>query len=828
MILDLTNSHNPYIKLSAKSEFMPIETFRVHFPFYITPPWLEDELFPMFQDGMVRMDNLVLDGTFEQFRHLKDEENQSVIGMTFTCRSFIVSNMGIQLPFKDISASVDIRDGNLKVSSLNGVFGNSQIKEGSLDVQGMADGHPLYKVFVDGDFDIRELMSHREMYVVPETARERIENFKGLDGRLSARTTILYQKGWKVPRILSGDFSFRNTLYYRKPLGLPLHFSQVDFHFSEDGNNSFSGEGAFGETPFSASGTVVIKGSELLFTHADIKASAEMNQLINGCVNPGKFPFEFKEPLPWDITLDRDGDTYRYKGRIDTEKLFMESDRLWIHTATRKSSVSFDLTGYTDGKIDINNVDFSFGNSKITLSGEYYTAGEKLNTINILTRNLSLGDFGIQFKGSEDVFYGLLDAGLDVSFVGKNLSGMQITGNLKGKSIFFPSRFTPLPVRNMAFRLDLSGKKGFINRCDLKFGDHPLHIKGILQGWDTIKGDLLATTDYIDLTKLITRDRDAADKITPSQGKALLKTSDIDLKINASKGIWQKLEFKRLNAEMKFSAKNILIKNAQAELETGDVSLSGKIGRGRSEKINVSGKVNLENQPIDKLISDTGFGDRGVKGTLTLNSSVMIDGDINNGILKNLSGNLDKVVITKGLLKNSRVFLKILDLLNIPDKFRERPPEMREEGFYFENIEGTARINKGILKTEGFMIKSPVFNAVGSGEENLYNETHNIRLLVQPLTNIDFIISHIPIVGRILAGDNETLFTVGYDVKGSWSKPDLSIVPMENLKGLLGVFKRALLTPYKIIENINNAAKSIKKTAPEETGNNELSKTKQP
>ncbi len=166
--------------------------------------------------------------------------------------------------------------------------------------------------------------------------------------------------------------------------------------------------------------------------------------------------------------------------------------------------------------------------------------------------------------------------------------------------------------------------------------------------------------------------------------------------------------------------------------------------------------------------------------------------------------------------------------MNIPDKFRQRPPDMREEGFYFENIEGTARINKGILNTDGFVIKSPAFNAVGSGEENLYKRTHDIRLLVQPLTNIDFIISHIPIVGRILVGNNETLFTVGYDVTGSWSKPDLSIVPMENLKGLLGVFKRALLTPYKIIEDINNAAKSITKTASDEIENNESTKTKQP
>ena len=175
---------------------------------------------------------------------------------------------------------------------------------------------------------------------------------------------------------------------------------------------------------------------------------------------------------------------------------------------------------------------------------------------------------------------------------------------------------------------------------------------------------------------------------------------------------------------MNFSGKNIIIKNAQAELETGDVNLSGTIGRTAPRKINLKARVKLDNQPIDKLISDTGFGDKGVKGTLSVKSSLNLEGNADDGILKTLSGNIDNMVITKGLLKNSRVFIKILAALNIPAKFKERPPEMREEGFYFESLEGTAVIKKGILKTDGFVLKSPAFNAVGSGEENLYKQTH--------------------------------------------------------------------------------------------------------
>ena len=815
MIFDLTGLDNPYIRLEAKSGFMSVKTFRDNFPFQITRPWLKDTLFPMFEEGMVRMDKLLLDGTFEQFRHLREKENHSAIGMALTCKSFTVSNMGIQVPFTGVSASVDISDGNLRISGLNGEFGDSVINEASLDVEGMAAGNPRYTVFVDGDFDIRELMSHREINVVTETARQKIETFRELDGRLSARTTIGYHRDWGAPRILSGDFSFRDTLYHKRPLDLPLIFTKIDFHFPEDSENTFSGQGVFGDSPFGITGIPEISGNDPLFKHVEITADADMNQLAQRCFNTGKFPFKFKDTLPIDITIDKLEEAYTYTGTIDTEKLVMESDGFIFDAAGKGNSVSLDITHNSNGNLDLNSIRVRIGSSNILLSGEYSLVMKKLYALSIVSEDLSLGDLHVQFKDNASVLLGMLKGSLDLDFPGKGVAGIQINGNISGSNISFIPGLLPLPVSKGSFRLDLSGEKGFVNQLDMKFGKHPLNMKGILHGWDTVKGDLLITTDYIDLTEIILNNRKEEASITASSGKLKDRISDINLKVNASKGIWRNLKFNRLNAELDFSDKRIAIKNAQAELDAGDVSASGIIGRKGSGIIDISSTINLVDQPVDKLISDTGFGDRGIKGTLSLKSSLDIKGKKDEGVLKNLSGKIDSLHVTRGLIKNSKVFLKILDGLNIPDKFRERPPDMRDEGFYFHSIEGNALIEKGILKTDEFIIKSPVFNAVGSGEENLYEQTHNIRLLVQPLTNIDYIIHKIPVVGPIISGKNETIFTVGYDVEGTWDKPALDYVAVENLKGLGNVLKRAILTPVRIIENISNAAKGMKKTGPE-------------
>lgn len=816
MMLDLNNRDDPYFKLTAKSEFMSVDTFRRNYPFQLTKPWLKDDLFPMFQEGLVRIDKLVLNGTVDQFRHIRDEENHSIFAMSLTCKSFTMSNMGIQVPVTGISASVDISDGNLKISVLSGVFGDSIIKEGSIDVDGMLGGHSVFTIFVDGDFDIRELMSYRELNVMPEKARQQIEKYAELDGRLSARTTIGYQKEQGSPRVLSGDYSFNDTLYHKRYLGLPLRFSQINFHFPDDSANTFSGQGVFGNTHFNVTGVTESSGSRIEIKRAEIAANADFTQLIQGCLKTDKSPYKFKRYLPVKIAVDVQKETFTYKGNIDAEKLVMESDELIFNSTGKGNTISFYLTQHGKGNLDLNSAQFKIGSSKLFLTGQYSLKDKKLNALKLVSEELTIGDLGIQFKGPNHALFGRLKGSLDFEFPKKNIKGMQINGSLIGNDISFIPGPLPLPVRECSFGLDLSGEKGFIKQLDMKFGEYPLHMKGILNGWDSLKGDLLVTSDYIDLTELIFGNRKESAGKSVSRRKTLFKEYDINLKINSTKGTWRKLEFAGLNADINFSETSTIIKNAQAELEKGDVAINGLIKKRSPRETDISAKINLANQPIDKLISDSGFGDLNVKGSLTLKSSLSIKGKNDDGLLKNLSGTIDNMVIRKGLIKNSRVFIKVLDGLNIPDKFTERPPDMREEGFYFKSIEGAGIIEKGIFKTDEFIIKSPVFNAVGFGEENLYEKTHSIRLLIQPLTNLDYIINKIPIVGHIISDGNETIFTVGYDVEGPWKEPDLDYLPSENFKSLGGVIKRVFLTPIRLIKKVSNTVENgKKKTGPE-------------
>jgi len=810
-VLDLKTKESPYLKLSVKSGFMPVDTFRDLYPFPTTKLWVEDDLFPLFENGNVKINALVLDGNFDQFRHLREEENRSVISMSFTCKDFRLSNRGIQAPFTDVSARVDIKNGSLIIPELKGKFGSSIIESASLHVNDLLSGLPYFKVFVDGDFDIKELLSHKEMDVIPETARDRINTFLGISGRLKGESTIGYRKDWVIPRLMNGNFYFKNCMYNRNFLSLPLIFRDLEFHINDQEDNDFHASGHLGDMPFSSSGLFEIKGSHLRLLTAHTNAQLDMNLVLDKIFKNKKVPFRFTNKLLWNISMEQQEDITRYNGQVDISNLVMESDGLFFTTAGAEKKLLFDLTSQPNGIIKLNSAQLTSNDSKITLSGQYNTHTKKPETLKIETESMSMGDLGLHFKGNNRALSGNLAGSIDIDFPDHDLNNLQMNGQIKGKDLSFYSGFLPLPVNQFDFRLDLAGQTGFIDDCRMKIGEDIVKLKGNLRGWKTIKGDFLLTSDFIDLTDFIAG-KSTPDKKEKSSRKATTPFNpDINLKLNVSRGLWRKMELNHLIADLAFSGDRITIKNAQADLERGNLFVKGYVVKGDSPEIDISGDIELKEQPFDKLISDTGFGDKGIKGTLSANASLRIKQSPEKAFLKSMSGKLNNVSISKGLIKNSRVFIKILDFFNIPDKFKDRPPEMKGEGFYFERILGDAVIENGILKTDNFVMKSPAFNAVGSGQENLYEMTHNVRLLVQPIGNIDALIKRIPIVGQIFVEDDESFFRLGYDISGPWGNPDMDIVPVENLNGLLGVLKRAILTPITLLKKINNVAKSKKK-----------------
>ena len=178
-------------------------------------------------------------------------------------------------------------------------------------------------------------------------------------------------------------------------------------------------------------------------------------------------------------------------------------------------------------------------------------------------------------------------------------------------------------------------------------------------------------------------------------------------------------------------------------------------------------------------------------------------------LIPSLSGTAN-VTIKEGLIKRSRVFIKVLDLLSLKNIFKQRPPDLREEGFYFESIRGDAFIDNGVLRSENFVMRSTVFNAVAYGKTDVSRKTVDFILAAQPHGTIDTLVSKIPILGYIITGEKGSVLTYPFEVTGPMSNPEVKFIPFESLgEGVGGVLKRLFLTPVRIFEDLNKATKNV-------------------
>jgi hypothetical protein len=68
------------------------------------------------------------------------------------------------------------------------------------------------------------------------------------------------------------------------------------------------------------------------------------------------------------------------------------------------------------------------------------------------------------------------------------------------------------------------------------------------------------------------------------------------------------------------------------------------------------------------------------------------------------------------------------------------------------------------------------------------------------METVDAIVSKVPVVGRILAGEDASIISYYVEVKGDFSNPKVKHIPLKSMeKGLVEIMKRLLETPMYII-----------------------------
>ena len=129
--------------------------------------------------------------------------------------------------------------------------------------------------------------------------------------------------------------------------------------------------------------------------------------------------------------------------------------------------------------------------------------------------------------------------------------------------------------------------------------------------------------------------------------------------------------------------------------------------------------------------------------------------------------------------------LGVLSLQALPRRITLDFRDVFSEGFAFDGIVGSVKIDRGIAHTDNFRIAGPSARVIMTGDVDLARETQKLRVRVTPHLSEGVSIAGAliggPIAGvaaflaqKILKDPIEQLVSFEYNVTGNWSDPHVA------------------------------------------------------
>lgn len=870
--LNIENRTNPRLDLKVNSPEMALETFRKLFPSSLLPQWVENTLFPLFSGGTVQVDLFSINGTMKQIANLDHVSNAGALLLRLDCKKLTAFKESEGLPVEDVFGKLEIEKGSVNVTGVTAHFGNSRISEGTLRVDSLYKDDPKFLITTAGSFDIADLLEQKRLPLLPDDIRRNLQDFESGSGKLDTKITLAYEDDWNLPEIRAGRFTFSDCRVKHKKILFPATVNNGVLTVESDGRKKFSASGWWGRSSMEASGTIGKKWDTI---QARIQSETEMNEWL-GRFFPETSPvMKFKTRVPCEISLKKGEKEWTFDGRIDLKKVSLETDTLTVAPFRVQGKTVFHALLKPGKEFRISDLKCDMGGSSLRLKGRIDLKDDDSIQFEAFSNRVVLEDLGIRFKKRNLLATGNL--GFDVSVKVSPSKPMETTvqGAMTGNGLSFETSAFPLPVSNCSLNVAFFGKKIRIDTLHLNMGKTDFQVKGTLQGWDGLAGNLAVRTDYLYLSNLMPgglpalvnlvssqtgrtglvaetesaqddrvsepvliisskapdmpvfqeEPRKSASIRNPNQtaldpgitvdeeirqGKKntseFVKKSDVQLNVSALKGELEQFKCGPIKIECALRAGDVYVSRSRFDWKKGSLRLRGHMKKNAKPETMFSGYLEMNRQPLRELPESLRFIQSNMEGDMTMEALFFVEGNNGKELVSNLTGSVN-FDLEHGVLKKSHVFIKIMDFLSLQRVFYERPSDLTHEGLYFESIGGNIELEKGIARTEGLTMQSPVFNAIVSGEADLNTRVLNAELGILPLVTIDTMISSIPIVGYLLTGDEKALYADYFEVQGPISNPEVNYIALKSISnGTFGLLKRIFLSPQRLFKSITDAA----------------------
>ncbi|HBI48096.1 MAG TPA: hypothetical protein DDX93_05195 [Smithella sp.] len=369
------------------------------------------------------------------------------------------------------------------------------------------------------------------------------------------------------------------------------------------------------------------------------------------------------------------------------------------------------------------------------------------------------------------------------------------TNLLKTKDLGLQSTEGEVNLRDVKGQMAIDDKLIHIDNLSFKLKQSGFNLAGDITDLALPKVTLTMNSPYVgsdDLSRLITLTYPKKEGSAPSAMEL-----NATLKVDAGK--FGDIDFKKLNAGLKYTQGTINIETLEAGAFEGKFKAKGKVTVLPGGQNRYDANISINKMSLEKLQSYFGIGDRTISGRLSLTGEVSASGRNADDLKKTAAGTF-KVRAERGVLKKFSSLSKIFSLINFYQMIKLKLPDMTTEGMTYNAITSNMLLKNGVISSEDFFIDSDSIQISGSGKIDYLKKELDFIVGIHPLQTLDFIASKIPIAGWIITDEKGKLITVHFKVDGTWDNPNVRPIPARSIgKGTLDIFRRIFQWPGKLI-----------------------------
>jgi len=770
---------SPVLSLHLAGREMVLDDFRKLLPDPLLDPWLSSELFPLFSQGRALLNDLTLKGSLAQLRAMDQVQNRHVLHLDLLLADTTISLRKPDILFSGSSARLQISNGVLDITDIQGTFHQTTVQAGSYRIDNLYADEFTSRFGGNCTSTLEDLAHLSSVSFFPDQVQQNGPFLRNASGQVQATIRGFWGPDSENIRFDQLDVTIKEIRSKGLFRGSPVLMETITIQKGDHSGNILSGSGQWQKNQFTLSGFFQDDMTGELTIRSNIDRST-----LQPFLQESHLPFESTdngETFPVSVTIKSRDHSLLLDGRFALPTLSMISCTDTCRPLSN-GSLTLKLTIRDRHRLSID--DFSIGYPPYQIQGSG-------------TGNLEEMKLKMTLRGNTEKKKSPLQADLSLLLDLEQPEQSQLSGTIKGSGLTLSLPGLLSPAKDVRFDLLFSEDRVDIRQFDF-FLNHspdtsPVQIQGILKKATPLQGSLLVKTDYLRMDDIFTSDPDN-EQPSEAKGEHLL-TGEEGILISA------RAETLDMNGAQ---ISPFLLQGYLANSNFYSISIAAQLENGRF------GMMTTPDTTLEKTLQFCFYledqelkgihhlfphlDDLDLKGTISTGGLLQAQGKSYEELRSRLNGEI-AFHVQETTVKGDFVLARILERLSLEKLFSKETAQVKDDELYIKSITGNLSVNNSIMTSDDLFIDTFAFDASGDVQFNLNNRTVQSNLAVSPFGTVDTIISTIPIIGHILTGKDKSLVSYHFEISGKASDPEVRYIPLTNIpESLLGYGKR-LLSP---------------------------------